>query len=135
MECSFCLASEITRRDRCTMEILELQDFRISNPRESSKSGALFSGTPSDRPGWVSRLVPSDYDEAAEIDFALDFELTVGEKSGSLATVLPDAQRRLLTSASPSCGMRRPLALHRSTKVWSSGSELQFRGLVQTEQI
>jgi hypothetical protein len=32
MGCSFCLASEITRRDRCTPEKLELQDFQISHP-------------------------------------------------------------------------------------------------------
>jgi hypothetical protein len=32
MGCSFCLASEITRRDRCTTEMLELQDFQFFDP-------------------------------------------------------------------------------------------------------
>jgi len=76
-----------------------------------------------DRLGWVSRLVPSDHDEAPEIDFASHSSFLMGEKSGSLATVLPDTRRPLNRAASPSCRMRRPLALHRSTKVWTSGSE------------
>jgi hypothetical protein len=38
------LASEITRPDRRTTEMLELQDFQISHPRESSKSGAKYFG-------------------------------------------------------------------------------------------
>ena len=54
-----------------------------------------------DQLGWASRLVPSDYDKAPEIDFVPDFELYSWEKSGSPATVLPDARRRLLTARRP----------------------------------